>query len=254
LLGLARALEREEFCLYYQPIISLYDGRLSGFEALVRWRHPRRGLVNPDEFIRLAEETNAIVAIGEWILREACRQLQSWRAIFASAQDLQMNVNVSAKQLATPLFVRTVESALSASGLNLGGLNVEITESVLVTDADAARSTLVQLKRLGVHIHLDDFGTGYSSLGYLHNFPIDELKNDRSFVSDSKVSGLASIDIVRTIIALAQSLSLAVTAEGIETEEQRDQLQALECSHDQGYYFSRPVDASKAGGLVAGCR
>jgi diguanylate cyclase (GGDEF)-like protein len=246
---LARALEREEFCLYYQPIISLYDGRLSGFEALVRWRHPRRGLVNPDEFINLAEETGAIVAIGEWILREACRQLQSWRATFANAQDLRMNVNVSAKQLATPLFARTVESALSASGLNPDGLNVEITESVLVTDADAARSTLGQLKRLGVHIHLDDFGTGYSSLGYLHNFPIDGLKIDRSFVSDSKVSnskgGLASIDIVRAIVALAQSLSLNVTAEGIETDEQREQLRTLGCSHGQGYYFSRPVEASK---------
>jgi len=252
---LGRALERKEFCLYYQPIISLRDGRLTGFEALVRWRHPRRGLVNPDEFISLAEETGAIVAIGEWILREACRQLQAWRATFGVAHDLRMNVNVSARQLATPLFARTVESALSESGLHPGGLNVEITESVLVTDADAARRTLGHLRRLGVHIHLDDFGTGYSSLAYLHNFPIDALKIDRSFVSgtgasDSK-AGLMNIDIVQTIIALAQSLSLAVTAEGIETDEQREQLRAIGCTHGQGYYFSRPVDASKAGGLIA---
>jgi diguanylate cyclase (GGDEF)-like protein len=253
---LARALEREEFCLFYQPIISLHDGSLWGFEALVRWQHPRRGLVNPDQFISIAEENGAIVAIGEWILREACRQLQLWRAAFANAHDLRMNVNVSAKQLTAPGFARTVESALSACGLNPDGVNVEITESVLMDDADHAQSILAQLRQMALHIHLDDFGTGYSSLAYLRDFPIDALKIDRSFVSNSNVSnsnaGLTSIEIVRAIIALAQSLSLAVTAEGIETDEQRVQLQALGCTHGQGYYFSRPVDASKASGLIAG--
>jgi len=251
---LARALERDEFCLYYQPIISLHDGHLTGFEALVRWQHPRRGLLNPDSFISLAEETGAVVAIGEWVLREACLQLQAWRLAFAVAHDLRMNVNVSARQVVTPYFARTVASALSASGLHPGGLNIEITESVFLTDADAARSTLTELRRLGVHIHLDDFGTGYSSLAYLHHFPIDALKIDRSFVSDSKVcnseGGLTSIEIVRMIVALAQSLSLAVTAEGVETDEQRKHLRALGCTNAQGYYFSRPVDASKAGALI----
>jgi diguanylate cyclase (GGDEF)-like protein len=251
---LARALERQEFCLHYQPILSLADGRLTGFEALVRWRHPRRGLVAPDEFIGFAEENGSIVAIGEWILDEACRQLQSWRNKFHLGQELAMNVNVSAKQLAMPGFARTVAQALAASGLS-GGLNVEITETVLVTDADAARSTLAQLRQLGVSVHLDDFGTGYSSLGYLHNFPIDVLKIDRSFVSGGLTpgenAGLASLEIVRTIVALARSLSLMVTAEGIETSAQCERLLDLGCTHGQGYYFSRPMDAWAAEAYIA---
>jgi EAL domain-containing protein (putative c-di-GMP-specific phosphodiesterase class I) len=165
-----------------------------------------------------------------------------------------MNVNVSAKQLAMPGFARTVAQALAASGLS-GGLNVEITETVLVTDADAARSTLAQLRQLGVSVHLDDFGTGYSSLGYLHKFPIDVLKIDRSFVSDGRTSGenagLASLEIVRTIVALARSLSLMVTAEGIETSAQCERLLDLGCTHGQGYYFSRPMDAWAAEAYIA---
>jgi diguanylate cyclase (GGDEF)-like protein len=252
---LARALGRAEFELHYQPIVALSDGGLMGFEALVRWRHPRRGLVNPDEFIGLAEDTGAIVSIGEWILREACRQLQAWRARFPFAHDLRMNVNVSARQLASPGFANIVAGVLAASGLSSSSLNVEVTESVLVTDAEAGRLVLEQLRRLGVRIHLDDFGTGYSSLAYLHKFPIDALKIDRSFVSGTDVgesaAGLASIEIVRTIIALAQSLSLAVTAEGIETDEQREALRALGCTNAQGYYFSRAVDAHAADALIA---
>jgi diguanylate cyclase (GGDEF)-like protein len=251
---LARALEREEFCLHYQPIVSIHDGRLTGFEALVRWQHSRRGLVPPDEFISLAEETGAIVAIGDWILHEACRQLQAWRDAFAAARGLRMNVNVSAKQLATAGFAQSVAIALEKSGLAADGLNVEITESVLVSDADAARATLTELRLLGVHIHLDDFGTGYSSLGYLHNFPITALKIDRSFVSDAGSAksdgGLTSVEIVQTIIALARSLSLTVTAEGVETEAQREQLLELGCTHGQGYHISRPVDAASAGALI----
>jgi diguanylate cyclase (GGDEF)-like protein len=238
---LTRALDHNEFCLHYQPIVSLRDGGLIGFEALVRWQHPRRGLLGPDQFIGLAEETGAIVAIGDWILREACRQMQSWRATLAGARDLRMNVNVSPKQFTTD-FARTVESALLASGLSPDGLNLEITESVVINDANIARAALMQLRALGVHVHLDDFGTGYSSLAYVHNFPIDALKIDRSFVSSSG-AGLANIEIIRAIIALAQSLSLTVTAEGVETQEQYEQLRALGCTNGQGYYFSRPVDA-----------
>jgi diguanylate cyclase (GGDEF)-like protein len=246
---LARALERNEFCLHYQPIVSLHDGSLTGFEALARWQHPRRGLLGPDQFIGLAEEIGAIVAIGEWILREACRQVQSWRTTVAGAHDLQMNVNVSPKQF-TPDFPQIVEDALSTCGLSAAALNLEITESALINDGVVARAALTQLRALGVRIHLDDFGTGYSSLAYLQNFPIDALKIDRSFVSSSG-PGLANTEIVRAIIALARSLSLTLTAEGVETQEQRERLSGLACANGQGYYFSRPVDAAAAANLIA---
>lgn len=252
---LARALERDEFRLFYQPIISLHDGRLSGFEALVRWQHPERGLVSPDQFIGIAEENGSMVAIGEWILREACRQLQAWRLMFEGAASLRMNVNVSAKQLMAPGFTCTMESALSACGLDADSVNMEITESVLMADADLARAVLNAIRQMGVHIHLDDFGTGYSSLAYLRDFPIDALKIDKSFVSGAggpeSENVLASIEIVRTVIALAQSLSLTVTAEGVETNGQREHLRTLGCTRAQGYYFSRPVDAVAAGAVIA---
>jgi diguanylate cyclase (GGDEF)-like protein len=251
---LARALERNEFRLFYQPIISLHDGRLRGFEALVRWQHPTRGLVGPDQFIHILEENGAIVDIGEWILREGCRQLQAWRTTLVNAQDLRMNINVSAKQLASRGFVRTMESALSTNGLDPDGINMEITESVLMDNPDQARAILMEIKSMGVHIHLDDFGTGYSSLAYLRDFPIDALKIDKSFVSSSNASNagatLASVEIIRTIVALAQSLALTITAEGVETDAQREQLRTLGCDRGQGYYFSRPLDASRAGAFI----
>jgi diguanylate cyclase (GGDEF)-like protein len=251
---LARALERNEFRLFYQPIISLHDGRLRGFEALVRWQHPTRGLVGPDQFINIIEENGAIVAIGEWILREGCRQLNAWRTTLVNAQDLRMNINVSAKQLASRGFARTIESALSANGLDPDAVNMEITESVLMENPEQARAILIEIKRMGVHIHLDDFGTGYSSLAYLRDFPIDALKIDKSFVSSSSASNaeatLASVEIIRTIIALAQSLSLTITAEGVETDAQREELRTLGCDRGQGYFFSRPIDASRAGAFI----
>ena len=248
---LARALERGEFRLYYQPIISLGAGCLKGFEALVRWQHPRRGLVSPDEFISVAEDTGAIVAIGEWILQEACRQMQVWRTTIEGAERLQINVNVSAKQLAVLSFSDTVERALSASGLQADGLNLEITESVIMDNADDARAILSGLRALGVRVHLDDFGTGYSSLTYLNKFTIDVLKIDRSFVGNCE-TGVACPEIVRSIIALGQSLSIDVTAEGIETDDQLVQLRALGCTSGQGYYFSHPTDAFAAGALIVG--
>ncbi len=251
---LAQALERQEFRLFYQPIITLSNGRLKGFEALVRWQHPERGLVGPDQFIGIAEENGAIVAIGQWILREACRQLQTWRTTIAGAEDLRMNINVSANQLTAPGFLQSVQMALADFELNPDGVNIEITESVLVDDAGRAGALLAQLRLLGLHIHLDDFGTGYSSLAYLRDFPIDALKIDQSFVSNPKGksdTGLTSTEIVRTIIALAQSLSLDVTAEGVESAEQREQLRALGCTNGQGYLFSRPLEAPKAGALIA---
>jgi diguanylate cyclase (GGDEF)-like protein len=251
---LARALERNEFRLYYQPLVSMQGNCLAGFEALVRWQHPRRGLVNPDEFISLAEENGTIVPLGAWVLNEACRQLQLWRTEIPAAIDLQMNINVSGKQLASPDFLAILDHALAASGLPADRVNMEITESVLMENAERTRLTLTQIRRRGVRIHLDDFGTGYSSLSYLRNFPIDSLKIDRSFVSaagDTPTSGLASEEIVRTIIGLAHSLSLTVTAEGTETLAQVEALRELGCTNVQGYHFSRPVASGTAAGIIA---
>ncbi len=250
---LARALERGELCLFYQPLVSMHENRLSGFEALVRWRHPRRGLVAPDDFVPLAEENGMIVPIGEWVFHEACRQFQEWRQAFAGASALRININVSAKQLLSPNFVDMVKHALAASHLSADCVNVEITETVLMENAEQGRIILLQLRELGVHIHLDDFGTGYSSLAYLRELPIDSIKIDRSFVSaatDTATSGLASVEIVQTIIALAQSLALTTTAEGTETLVQVDALRGLGCTNAQGYYFSRPVDGTAAASII----
>jgi diguanylate cyclase (GGDEF)-like protein/PAS domain S-box-containing protein len=246
---LQRALERAEFRLYYQPILRLEDGSLKGFEALIRWQHPQRGLLGPDAFIDVAEATGAIVPVGAWVLHEACGQMQAWREAHPGAQDLSMSVNVAAKQLALPTFARTVAHACERSGLPADRLNVEITESALMENDDAVRVNLKALRSSGVRVHLDDFGTGYSSLSYLRKFEIDVLKIDRSFVS-SAGDGIASPELVRTILALAQDLGIDVTAEGIETAEQRRQLAELNCSYGQGYYFARPLDATSAGRFI----
>lgn len=250
---LAHALERREFCLFYQPLVAMQNGCLIGFEALVRWRHPGRGLVNPNDFIPLAEETGAIIPLGEWILHEACRQLKEWQVTLPGAADLRMNINVSGKQLASPDFFATVESALAMSGLQAESVNLEITESVLLYNAEDVRETLRRIRKLGIQIHLDDFGTGYSSLSYLRDFPIDAVKIDRSFVSTAEneaTAGLASVDIVRSIIALAKSMSLSVTAEGIETAAQVEELRDLGCTNMQGYHFSRPIEAAAAASMI----
>jgi len=252
-MDLAHALERQELYLFYQPLVAMQNGCLIGFEALVRWRHPRRGLVNPNDFIPLAEETGAVIPLGAWILHEACRQLKEWQTTLPGAADLCINVNVSGKQLASPDFLATVENALGKSGLRPESINLEITESVLLREAENTRETLNRIRNLGVQIHLDDFGTGYSSLSYLRDFPIDALKIDRSFISraeDEATTGLASADIVRSIIALAESMSLSVTAEGVETAAQVEALRDLGCTNLQGFYFSRPVEAAAAASII----
>jgi diguanylate cyclase (GGDEF)-like protein len=251
---LTHALERREMCLFYQPLVAMQNGCLIGFEALVRWRHARRGLVNPNDFIPLAEETGAIIPLGAWILHEACRQLKEWQSTLPGAADLRMNINVSGKQFASPEFLATVESALATSGLRAESISLEITESVMLHNADDARQTLSRIRNLGIQIHLDDFGTGYSSLSYLRDFPVDALKIDRSFVStaeDEATAGLASADIVRSIIALAGSMSLSVTAEGVETAAQVEALRDLGCTNMQGFHFSRPVEAAAAASMIS---
>lgn len=237
---LRRALERKEFCVYYQPIMSVQTGRLSGFEALVRWQHPERGLVPPSQFIPITEETGLIVPLGSWILEEACKQMQEWHAQHPANRALTMNVNLSSKQLIQSGLVQEVKQILKKTGLPARNLKLEITESVVMENAELATNMLKQLSDLNVHLCIDDFGTGYSSLSYLHRFPVDTLKIDRSFVNRIEEKD-ENVEIVRTIATLARNLGMEVVAEGVESEDQLACLKALNCEYAQGYLFSRPL-------------
>jgi diguanylate cyclase (GGDEF)-like protein len=229
--------------LYYQPIVSLATDCIVGFEALIRWFHPERGLISPAEFIPVAEETGLIVPIGRWVLHEACNQLRRWQEQSEEAKDLIMSINVSSRQLLQPDFISQISQILQATQISTSSIKLEITESVLMETAACVTDQLVQMQDLGVRLSLDDFGTGYSSLNYLYRFPINTLKVDRSFVDGL---GSGQDQIVQTIIALAHGLGMDVTAEGVETPEQLAQLKALGCEFGQGYLFSRPVDQNAA--------
>jgi diguanylate cyclase (GGDEF)-like protein/PAS domain S-box-containing protein len=244
---LRRGLQREEFRLHYQPIISLKTGRITGVEALARWAHPERGLVEPADFIPVAEETGAIVQLGEWVVREACRQLGEWRR--ERGVELSVSVNLSARQLAQPGLVGVIRSALDEAGLTPAELKLEITESALLETA-AAECVLAELCGLGVEMQLDDFGTGYSSLSALHRLPMQALKVDRAFVSRME-NGNAPTQLVRTIALMARGLELTVIAEGVETEAQLAEVRAIGCDHAQGYLMSRPLPADQLGDLLA---
>jgi diguanylate cyclase (GGDEF)-like protein len=241
-LDLRGALTRGEFVLHYQPVVHLGSGRMIEVEALVRWQHRERGLLQPEEFISLMEETGLIVPVGTWVLGEACRQLEEWTAQFPHQPPLTMSVNLSARQLQDPGLVRAVEHALAESHLDPACLKLEITETVVMQDAPSTLETLHALKALGVQLAIDDFGTGYSSLGYLKRFPVDTLKIDRSFVQGVDLNAQDTA-IVRAVISVAKSLNLSVTAEGIETNAQLSQLQHLGCDRGQGYLFARPLAA-----------
>jgi EAL domain-containing protein (putative c-di-GMP-specific phosphodiesterase class I) len=241
---LRRAIEREEFCVHYQPIISLENEVLVGFEALARWNHPERGLVPPDEFIPLAEETGLITEIGAWVLRESCSQLRKWQTALGR-EALTMSVNLSGKQLTQTDLIQQIQTILQETDLNPTWLRLEITESVVMENAELATNTLLQLRKLGVHLSIDDFGTGYSSLSYLHRFPVNTLKIDRSFIG-RMAKGDENSEIVRTICTLANNLGMEVVAEGVETREQLELLRSLHCEYGQGYLFSKPVDAQAA--------
>jgi diguanylate cyclase (GGDEF)-like protein len=245
---LRRAIERKEFKVYYQPIIALENGEVAGFEALVRWYHPERGLVPPDEFIGIAEETGLIIEIGLLVLRESCRQLREWQSTLGN-KSLTMSVNLSGKQFAQPDLVAQVKEILTETGLEPKYLKLEITETVVMENAEVARAMLSQLCALGVHLCIDDFGTGYSSLSYLHRFPVKTLKIDRSFIGRMGPDG-ENCEVVRTINTLANNLGMVVVAEGIETEDQRMQLREMGCGYGQGYLFSRPMMAEAAGLFV----
>src|SRR6059058_3360880 len=240
---LRRALDREELRVYYQPIVSLDSGQLAGFEALVRWQHPERGFINPSDFIPLAEDTGLIVPLGIWVLRRACEQLSQWQWQSAANRSLFMSVNLSGKQVARPKLVNEIRQVLEETRIDPKYLKLEITESAVMENAETAVQLLRRLKALGVQLSIDDFGTGYSSLGYLHRFPVNTLKVDRSFVG--RIGEAAeNIEIVRTIISLAENMGMEVVAEGVETLSQLAQLRKLNCQYGQGYLFSRPVDAA----------
>ena len=247
---LRHALERGEFFIQYQPIVSLDNFRLRGFEALVRWRHAERGLVSPLDFIPVAEDTGQIIAIGEWVLRESCKQMHRWQRQYGMEQPLFVSVNLSGKQFAQPDLVEQVKAIITETRLNPRGLKLEITESMVMENIEAATGMLHQLRDLGVQLSIDDFGTGYSSLSYLHRFPIDTLKIDRSFVI-KMIDNNENVEIVRTIIMLAQNLGMDVIAEGVETKEQLAMLRKLKCENGQGYYFSRPLETGDAENLLS---
>ncbi|GBD32497.1 putative signaling protein [bacterium HR33] len=243
---LRRALTRNEFRVQYQPIIELASGMISGFEALVRWEHPERGLVPPGEFIPIAEETGLVVPIGRFVLETACRQTAEWQRKYPAYRDLSISVNLSVRHFQRPDLVEQIMEVLEVTGLPPRSLRLEITESVLMDDPETNRETIRALRQRGVQVQIDDFGTGYSSLSYLQRFSVDTLKIDRSFIS-----GGGTWDIVQTIVGLARDLGVDVIAEGVETEEQSRRLRALQCHRAQGYLFREPVDAETAERMLA---
>jgi diguanylate cyclase (GGDEF)-like protein/PAS domain S-box-containing protein len=246
---LQRALVSDQLELYYQPVDRLGDGSISGVEALLRWHHPERGLISPDEFIPLAEETGLIVPIGRWVLREGCRHGKRLLAALPTDRPVAISINLSLKQLQHSDVVADVRDALAESGLPAGQLTLEITESVLMADTDLAVQRLGELKELGVKLALDDFGTGYSSLSYLSKFPVDVLKMDRSFLREG--ASPQQTDLATAVVALGSTLSLEVVAEGIELPEQWDTLRELGCELGQGFYFARPMNAEAAQEFLA---
>ena len=245
---LRRGLERGEFHLQYQPIVRLRDQTIVGLEALVRWQHPRRGIVYPDQFIPLAEETGLIMQLGRLVLREGCAQLRAWQQGYAAARSWALSLNLSSRQFAQPYLMEQVDEVLKESGLSSNHLWLEITESAIMERPDVAQVVLAQLRTRRMRVSLDDFGTGYSSLSVLQRLPVDTLKIDRSFVS--RLATAEGAEIVRTIVSLAHNLGKEVTAVGIERPDQLHVLQELGCDCGQGYLFSSPVDAEQVPGLL----
>ena len=235
---LRKALSSGQFELYYQPVVNLASGDISGFEALIRWNHPEQGVIPPASFIPLAEETGLIVPVGEWVIRQACATAAQWPG------DLSIAVNISAAQFRNPGLLQVIVGALATSGLDPTRLEIEITETVLLQNRETTLAVLRQLRELGIRIAMDDFGTGYSSLTYLQCFPFDKIKIDRSFVKDI-TENTGSLNIVRAVAALAKGMGMTATAEGVETSEQLDRITSEGCTEMQGFLFSRPVPASE---------
>ncbi|MHC5767182.1 MAG: GGDEF/EAL domain-containing response regulator [Nostoc sp.] len=242
---LRRAVERREFLVYYQPIISLVTGRISGFEALVRWQHPIRGLISPIDFIPVAEETGLINAINTWVLQSACHQLSIWQHYPVTPEPLTMSVNLSARLFLQPNLVEQIDRIIYENKINPAYLELEITESVIMENTDAIKIILEQLKQRKIKLIMDDFGTGYSSLSYLHSFPLNALKIDKSFVKRMQ-ENKENMGLVPAMIGIANSMGMSAIAEGVETEEQLAQLRSLNCNFAQGYLFSQPIEQQLA--------
>jgi predicted signal transduction protein with EAL and GGDEF domain len=241
--SLRRALELNEFKVNYQPVVDATDETIVSFEALIRWHSEEHGMVRPDKFIPLAEDTRLIVPIGEWVLREACMEAMRWPA------RVKVAVNVSGEQLLDPGFISSVVQALSASGLPAQRLELEVTESIFVRDATTARAALEQIMSLGCGVALDDFGTGYSSLAYIRDLRFSTIKVDRTFVQGASAGSPESLAIIRAVVAMAESLEMSTTAEGVETERELEIIRGLGCRKIQGYYFGRPMPAVEARAL-----
>lgn len=246
---LRQAIKHQEFVLHYQPIVSLETGKITGFEALVRWQHPKRGFVSPGQFIPVAEETGLIIPMGRWILAEACQQMHTWHQQFPQPQPLVIGVNLSSRQFTHPKLIEEIEQILTETQLDHLTLKLEITESMAMSDVESAIDMLLRLKKMNLTLSIDDFGTGYSSLSYLHRFPTDILKVDRSFVSRME-NGDEDAEIVKTIISLSHNLGMGVVAEGVETESQLAALRSLNCEYGQGYFFAKPMSAADAKQLL----
>jgi predicted signal transduction protein with EAL and GGDEF domain len=242
-LDLRKAIANGEFELFYQPLVNVGTGYVSGFEALIRWRHPQRGLLQPADFIPLAEETGLIVPLGEWVLRQACAEASTW------PPDVKVAVNLSPVQFKSKNLVAAVMAALAASGLSPSRLELEITESVLLHESDDTLAMLHQLRDLGLRISMDDFGTGYCSLSYLRKFPFDKIKIDQSFIRDMSDRD-DCLAIVRAVTAMGAGLGIVTTAEGVETSEQLERLRSEGCMEVQGYFFSPPRPAAEVRGLL----
>lgn len=245
---LNQAITNQEFELHYQPIVSLTTGILCGFEALVRWQSPSRGFVSPGDFIPIAEETGLIVPMGKWILETACGQMQEWRTKFPQAESVVISVNLSSRQFSQPDLIEQVQKALIITELDPANLKLEITESMVMDDVENTIVLLNQLKKLQIKISMDDFGTGFSSFSYLHRFPTDTLKIDRSFVSNMS-QGIKNLEIVNTIVILAHKLGMDVIAEGIETDSEREIIKGFNCEYGQGYFFAKPLSKENASEL-----
>jgi diguanylate cyclase (GGDEF)-like protein/PAS domain S-box-containing protein len=246
---LRRALESDELIPYYQPIVSLDSGRTTGFEALVRWNHPKRGLLTPDAFIGIAEETGLVIAIDRLVLREACRQLQEWQSMYHTDPPLTISVNLSVKQVTQPDLVEFIQHTLDETGVSPRCLKLEITESVIMDNFESTASVFGKIQNMGVQIEIDDFGIGYSSLSYLSHFPINALKIDRSFISRMVNNG-SHLKIVQAIVMLAHGLGMNVTAEGVENESQLSVIKSLGCELAQGYIVSKPTSKAEAGDFI----
>jgi EAL domain-containing protein (putative c-di-GMP-specific phosphodiesterase class I) len=237
------ALERQELELLYQPIFSIRTNQLDSLEALLRWHHPQRGLISPNEFIPIAEETGLIITIGDWVLSQACQQMQYWQKNFPKAQSLRVNINLTCHQLRESQLLEKLDHILLNTGIGGKSLRIEITEAAMMDQGEDTILMLEKLRSRDILLSIDDFGQGYSSLSYLHRFPVNSLKIDRSFIEQMSFGG-QNLEVVRTIILLAHALQIEVVAEGVETRQQLAMLKEIGCEYAQGYLFSRPLSAS----------